>query len=818
MAKKSTEIAISIDLSGLSDGLKEMEKQCAKAQKAIASGWDDANTAIGTLTGSLASVNEAWTTWTDSSKTSADALNVMAQTGSAIGSTLVQLGTGFATSGAMAATAIPGVTGFGAALNTASGIIGMVATGINLVMTLFDAFAQGSSTSAQMISESTEILAASAEEMISTVADSSVEYLKTAGAIEGQAAKAHELSGELERLRTSGTNSSDSQQRMREITQELVTMYPELASMVNQYTGILEENGRTIDRVINAETEHAKVQAMKERGIELTKELANAEAAGFAIEEKKAKNDEIINNNKKEMEDLDKQLLNLQLIGRDATEDEMQAYMNLTNEIEKLRGEKAAAEKSTKDLTESEEEMNSVIAEATKEQEMYKEAINAQANEMIKSYQDRIAAGEELTNTEIENMREVIAAGASLNDNQKKFADEQVVLLGDRLVAEDKYVQKIREGKEVLAGVDEEQLERKKALGEELSAVEQAQLDAWNEREQEALDKYQQTLDSRIAAVTSTNEKIKLENETSLEDAVNNMKENAKIVSEYEANMAFLREEATKSGNENLLIALDQLGDYNAESMKILSDMVNGWGDSGNKMAFEYADNLINGMNAKLPNVKENANKTGAAIDDSVGMTLATSQVATTAAAQEIHDISATMEQAVCDIDFTTVGQGIIDEITNGLIFAKWRLYDQADEIVSTLKGKLRINGKVSVSGNGVNSKVSIDWYDKGGYFNSPQIIGIAERRPEFVGAADDLESFIGKAVNNAFVRIDPALLHDIGSIGGNEAYSGDSVDFHPQITINTQKLTDAEMKRATDYISREFAKTVTGRKVGRLQ
>jgi len=95
---------------------------------------------------------------------------------------------------------------------------------------------------------------------------------------------------------------------------------------------------------------------------------------------------------------------------------------------------------------------------------------------------------------------------------------------------------------------------------------------------------------------------------------------------------------------------------------------------------------------------------------------------------------------------------------------------------------------------------------------------GIAERRPEFVGAADDLESFIGKAVNNAFVRIDPALLHDIGSIGGNEAYSGSSVDFHPQITINTQKLTDAEMKRATDYISREFAKTVTGRKVGRLQ
>lgn len=131
---------------------------------------------------------------------------------------------------------------------------------------------------------------------------------------------------------------------------------------------------------------------------------------------------------------------------------------------------------------------------------------------------------------------------------------------------------------------------------------------------------------------------------------------------------------------------------------------------------------------------------------------------------------------------------------------------------------KFSLNDSFDIA-RGIVPKIFISgWYDKGGYFNSPQIIGIAERRPEFVGAADDLESFIGKAVNNAFVRIDPALLHDIGSIGGNEAYSGSSVDFHSQITINTQKLTDAEMKRATDYISREFAKTVTGRKVGRLQ
>ena len=38
---------------------------------------------------------------------------------------------------------------------------------------------------------------------------------------------------------------------------------------------------------------------------------------------------------------------------------------------------------------------------------------------------------------------------------------------------------------------------------------------------------------------------------------------------------------------------------------------------------------------------------------------------------------------------------------------------------------------------------LSVNWYDKGGIFTSPQVIGIAERRPEFVGALDDLRKIV---------------------------------------------------------------------------
>lgn len=39
--------------------------------------------------------------------------------------------------------------------------------------------------------------------------------------------------------------------------------------------------------------------------------------------------------------------------------------------------------------------------------------------------------------------------------------------------------------------------------------------------------------------------------------------------------------------------------------------------------------------------------------------------------------------------------------------------------------------------------KLAVDWYDKGGIFESPTVIGVGEKRPEFVGALDDLRKIV---------------------------------------------------------------------------
>ena len=39
--------------------------------------------------------------------------------------------------------------------------------------------------------------------------------------------------------------------------------------------------------------------------------------------------------------------------------------------------------------------------------------------------------------------------------------------------------------------------------------------------------------------------------------------------------------------------------------------------------------------------------------------------------------------------------------------------------------------------------RINVDWYDKGGIFDSPTVIGVGEKRPEFVGALDDLRKIV---------------------------------------------------------------------------
>ena len=50
--------------------------------------------------------------------------------------------------------------------------------------------------------------------------------------------------------------------------------------------------------------------------------------------------------------------------------------------------------------------------------------------------------------------------------------------------------------------------------------------------------------------------------------------------------------------------------------------------------------------------------------------------------------------------------------------------------------------------------EVGVRWYDKGGIFSRPSIIGVGEKRPEFVGALDDLREIVREESNTANITL----------------------------------------------------------------
>lgn len=91
--------------------------------------------------------------------------------------------------------------------------------------------------------------------------------------------------------------------------------------------------------------------------------------------------------------------------------------------------------------------------------------------------------------------------------------------------------------------------------------------------------------------------------------------------------------------------------------------------------------------------------------------------------------------------------------ITDPINTARDAVQAAIDKVKSILSGTLSfpkiklprfsLTGKFSLMPPSV-PRLSIDWYDKGGIFSAPTVIGVGEKRPEFVGALDDLRHLIG--------------------------------------------------------------------------
>lgn len=97
-----------------------------------------------------------------------------------------------------------------------------------------------------------------------------------------------------------------------------------------------------------------------------------------------------------------------------------------------------------------------------------------------------------------------------------------------------------------------------------------------------------------------------------------------------------------------------------------------------------------------------------------------------------------------------------------------------------------KLSGEFNLAEGKVPS-LSVDWYDKGGIFTHPSIIGVGEKRPEFVGALDDLRAIVreesgGGAMMQELVRLMTIMVEQGGRpITVNQEIYADSTSYAEQ-------------------------------------
>lgn len=118
----------------------------------------------------------------------------------------------------------------------------------------------------------------------------------------------------------------------------------------------------------------------------------------------------------------------------------------------------------------------------------------------------------------------------------------------------------------------------------------------------------------------------------------------------------------------------------------------------------------------------------------------------------------------------------IKNTVTDKINAAKDAVQKAIDRIKELFSGELSfphiklphfsISGSLSLSPPSV-PHIGVEWYDKGGVFTSPSVIGVGEKRPEFVGALDDLRAIVRE---ESGAGIDAADLYEAVREGASAA------------------------------------------------
>ena len=357
-----------------------------------------------------------------------------------------------------------------------------------------------------------------------------------------------------------------------------------------------------------------------------------------------------------------------------------------------------------------------------------------------------------------------IVEGLEDSIDVEKAAGEQVEYytekVGESAAADAQRKNAIEETSDSLENLTEAQalqLIRMQENGQALDEEQTKQLDTYKAKNEEQynslaelVQKEQELQQKRLEILTNSNDAISYEDQISLEDRLANYQNNSQKILEYENGLASLRQRALEEGNteagQAMQAYLDTLGDYSVESMGIIHQLITEYGEGGGDMFVALANEYMNAVDSKAPQVNAKSKQAGSNMESSVGEGIAENDAAQTefeSSMQETVDNVSAMVGA--DGPFYWLGIGIINRLASGMRDMAWKLYDVADNVVSTLKSKF--NFEISVSSTGRGAK--FQGFATGGIISREQIVRVAERGPEAIIPLDRLGGIIQGVLDN---------------------------------------------------------------------
>lgn len=662
----------------------------------------------------------------------------------------------------------------------------LIITGVTALTAALSVFALSlaeADAETQKINADTESLIDSMEGTVNAVDENTAKMTAQAG-------QAQMLVNKLDELQSKTNLTKSEQLQMQSAVGKLNEIYPDLGAAVEftanaegEMSAKLNQGTDAMRANVTAMQERLKAQAKEETLLQLYKDQADAEMQLATID---AKREGI-------------------LMGLDETQrkyaqglaDSWDVSANLTMATAGLTKEQRDSIESLDELTKSEKELK----------------------ETLKETNSAVAVMEERVGSEMLAEQELVLTTQELNDRYAKMQGK----LSELGITADDYIAATQGMTEagvaeydqslVLGGQYDSLLEKYGTLG----ITRQEYIDQSVSMTEAELNEYNQMLlnDAAMATMSTRYQELKdsaldsLQSQFDAWDMVDNS-----IVTSAQSIADALASQNTSYDNYAANIELAMARGFTASELMAL-----GMGEYSEESAAAIAglaaatDDEVNSIKANLESAPDSSGKLSGAFADmaiAAGEELDKTNIATQDAKdkteQNFNAIQGKYEETTGVVETET--DNIVAEtekMTDGVITAVENLNANMPEITFKVNQDIPLP-HFSMSGNfnaqtGGVPTFGVNWYDTGGIFTTPQVIGIAEKRPEFVGATADLEAFINSAINRAFVDI---------PMPATGAYGGD-INISMPITVKG-KMTDAEIRRMTDQMVYTVRK-----KVGRL-